>query len=191
MEITVNRTRLLKKNKTYQIKLNNDLDTILIKGANGESKMMTVLSKLKAGEHYTIVFNACSSFEIVPSAKKKSENLIRFISLNRDSTQLFLNSAFCFVDPKQIRNKDTTEYFRNFSSGYCRYALSHFLLCPRDLDNIEKDGDVTDCIETVLYFSRNEMYSLHYDYKTKKMKIVFDGYYKHQPSIKITEITAG
>ncbi len=141
---------------------------------------------MRPEETYTVVFNPCSMFEIQPKTMNEGTKLVRLIATNRDSSKLYLNSFYCFIEPNQIWSKDTTEYFPNASSGYCRYAVSSFNMCTKDIDAIMDDNkEIKNCNGITLYFSGQEMYSLYYDYQTKIMTAKFDGYYDEKLNVKI------
>lgn len=187
LQISVNKIPLSIKNKKYKITINKaGLDTIKIVSQSEQIESQTILTKLRTGETYTIIFNPCSMFEIRPAKEREGLKLVRLITQNKDSTKLFLNSFYCFVDPLQIEKRDTTDYFPNASSGYCPYAVNSFNVCENDIDEIMDNIEAyKKCHGLILYFSGQEMYSIIYDHQTKAIKVQFDGYYDESKKIKI------
>jgi hypothetical protein len=174
----VNNVSLAQPDKPFKIKINEKgLDTIRLEGFS-IYQSETIITKLRANETYEIHFNACSNYEIIPKTKREEGELVRVVSIHKDSTKMFLNSAYCDVDPRQIWEKDTTDYFHKASSGYCPYAVNSFQMCVKDFDELYKDKfNPSDCNGIILYFSGLEMFTLVYDYKTKALTARFDGYY--------------
>jgi len=186
IKFTVNNVTLTQADRPFKIKINErGLDTIKLEGYSIYASE-TIIAKLRPGETYEIAFNACSNYEIIPKTKRDGHKLVRLVSVNRDSTKLYLNSGYCFIDPQQIWSKDTTEYFYNAASGYCPYAVDLFQMCNKDFDELYKDKfDPNDCHGIILHFSGREMFTLIYDYKTKSISAKFDGYYDTKLNIKI------
>lgn len=188
LNITVNSVSIIEKNKKYKIKINQTaLDTITISSDKGYLNQ-TIVTRLKAAETYQFTFNPCSSFEIIPSKQQERTRLVRIISINRDTTKLFLNSDYCFIDKEQIQKRDTTDYYHNAYSGYCPYSISSFYLC-KGKETSHSETDYNLCQGMRLYFAENEMYSLIYDHKSNKMTTKFEGYYNKKIKLKISEFT--
>jgi hypothetical protein len=190
LEITINNTRLFEQNKKYKVNINlSQLDTIKIKSKDSLNFSKVILTKLKPQETYTIIYNICSMFEIRPSKINDGKKLVRLIAINKDTSKLYLNSYYSYIEPNQIWTKDTTDYFTNYSSAYCPYAVSTYLLCTNDFDGfINNEKEIPNCTELTLYFSGKEMYSLYYNYKTKEMTAKFDGYYDEKLKIKVGDV---
>lgn len=185
---SVNGISLAEYSKTYTVPVRRSgLDTIAYRERPGKEEWY-IVTKLRPGERYRIVPNGCSTFEIVPKHKTNELCLVRMTTVNEDSSRLYLNSYYCFVDPEQICTKDTTDYFVNASSGYCPYAITSFNMCGKDLDHIEKPEDTEDCHGLIMHFTGGEMYTLRYDYKTQALSVSFDGYYSRKKKVKIAEL---
>ncbi len=187
LKFTVNGVVLAQQNKKFKIKIHkNGLDTIKLENYS-VSPSETIIAKLQAGETYEIHFNACSNYEIIPATKRNGSKLVRFVSVNKNGAKMFLNSPYCFVEPQQIHDKDTTYYFYNASSGYCPYAVTPFQVCTKDFEDLYNNQyNPSDCPgNLILYFSGREMFTLFYDYKTNLLTAKFDGYYTNKLKVKI------
>lgn len=182
----VNGINISNKSQAYKVPVYpNTIDTIRYLHKPG-AETGVILTRLRPGESYEIVPNGCSTYEIVPKRKHKEICLVRLVTTGKDTTTRYLNSYYCFIDPEQIRTKDTTNYFVNASSGYCPYAVTSFYMCGKDLDHIQNESDTEDCHGVIMHFTGGEMYTLYYNYKTKTMTASFDGYYSKKRNVKIT-----
>lgn len=182
----VNGIRISNKSQTYTVPVyRNRVDTIRYLYKPG-TETGVILTKLRPGESYQIIPNGCSTYEIVPKRKHDQLCLVRLVTSGKDTITRYLNSYYCFIDPEQIRTKDTTNYFINGSSGYCPYAVTSFYMCGKDLDHIQNESDTEDCHGVIMHFTGGEMYTLYYNYKTRAMTVSFDGYYHKKRRVKIT-----
>ena len=175
-EITVNGVKIASPDKKYKIKINPAaFDTITIKSSNVVFNS-TVLIKLRPHEEYKFAFNPCSTYEIIPAKKKGGLKWARLVSFKRDTSTLFLNNDFCFIDSGEVRNKDTTKYYTIYSSGYCPYAVTSFSMCPKDINDYNHKCTPETCRRINLHLSGGELITICYDYKTRKITAKFDGY---------------
>ncbi len=180
--ITINKIPFTKMDSTYTVPVNQQgLDTIVIKTKYGASD--TLVAKIKPGKKY-FVSQSNEYYEISPFKIKKGERLVRVVAVNKDDRDLYFSNAYCFMDMSQLKTKDTTFY-----AVYCRTAewpdaVMWASICSKDEPDIKEYNDEAICNKVKILFLENEKYAVVYDFKKRKMNVVFEGYSNGKEKIK-------
>jgi|GEM_PF-2576003 hypothetical protein len=172
MRIKINDTWLNKKDKKYYVKVNKSgLDSV--KNYYRSFPPEIAITKLKAGETYTIKYVHPLYYEIIPLNHIDTTGYIRIITSNRPKIKLGLSIELLATEIIDTLETDTTEYYNVTQYDYSPFEPDYCKICISDDWFDIDDGP---CIKLQFQFMGGENYSIFYDYITRNVKVKLDGY---------------
>ncbi|NQY11420.1 MAG: hypothetical protein HRT71_18130 [Flavobacteriales bacterium] len=173
-QFNINGVAINKSNNIFDVPVNgSDLDLLVVKF---EKKTDSIYCRLGKGKSYYIKQNTCSEYEIYPVQTGTYKPLnkagftnrhIRFVTTNKIS---YLNIIGDFSNKnKEDLKRDTTNYHHVLLDIWCGFGTSQFSML-HELKNAKTYSRIK------IHYLGDEKFTVHYDCKSDKFKITFDGH---------------